>query len=49
MFKLKKIVTLKDSLPLIPLKILPLALNTLIPTFFPLSEAVLEGLFHECL
>jgi glutamate mutase epsilon subunit len=26
----------------------PLALNTLIPSFLPLSEAVLEVLFREC-
>ena len=32
-----------------PLKILPLASNTLIPSFLPLSEAVLEVLFRECL
>jgi hypothetical protein len=45
----KKIITVKDTLPLIPLKILPLTSNTLIPSFLPLSEAVLEVLFHECL
>ena len=45
----KKIITVKDTLPLIPLKILPPALNTLIPSFLPLSEAVLEVLFRECL
>jgi len=50
MFKYKKnIITVKDTLPLIPLKILPLTLNTLIPSFLPLSEAVLEVLFRECL
>jgi hypothetical protein len=42
MFKLKKIITVRDTLPLIPLKILPLASNTLIPSFLSLSEAVLE-------
>jgi hypothetical protein len=45
----KKIITVKDTLSLIPLKILPIASNTLIPSFFPLSEAVLEVLFRECL
>jgi len=44
---IKKIITVKDTLPLIPLKILPFALNTLIPLFLPLSEAVLEVLFHS--
>jgi len=29
-------------LPLVPLKILPLASNTLIPLLLPLSEAILE-------
>jgi len=38
----KKIITVKDTLPLIPL-----ALYTLIPLFLPLSEAVLEVLFLE--
>jgi len=47
MFKLKKIITIKDTLPLIPLKILPFALTTLIPSFLPLSKAVLEILFRE--
>jgi len=47
MFKLRKIITVKDTLPLIPLKILLLASNTLIPSFLPLSEAVLEVLFRE--
>jgi hypothetical protein len=46
---IKKIITVKDTLPLIPLKILPLALNILIPSFLPFSEAVLEVLFRECL
>ena len=45
----KKVIAVKDTLPLIPLKILPLASNTLIPSFLPLSEAVLEVLFRECL
>ena len=40
----KKIITVKDTLPLIPL-----ALYTLIPLFLPLSQAVLEILFRECL
>jgi hypothetical protein len=40
----KKFIAVKDTLPLIPL-----ALNTLIPPFLPLSEAVLEVLFCECL
>ena len=44
MFSLKKFLTVKDTLPLIPL-----ASNTLIPSFLPLSEAVLEVLFRECL
>ena len=44
MFKFKK-----DTLPLIPLKILSLASNALIPSCLPLSEAVLEVLFRECL
>jgi len=48
MFKFKKFITVKDTLPFIPLKIL-LASNTLIPSFLPLSEAVLEVLVHECL
>jgi hypothetical protein len=47
MFKLKKNITVKDTLPLILLKILPLASNTFIPSFLPLSESVLEVLFHE--
>jgi hypothetical protein len=47
----KKNITVKDTLPLIPLKITPPppASNTLIPPFFPLYEAVLEVLFLECL
>jgi hypothetical protein len=45
----KKFITVKDTLPLIPLKIHPLASNTLIPSFLPLSEAVLEVPFRECL
>ena len=49
MFKLKKIIRVKGTLPLIPLKILPLASNTLIQSFLPLSEAVLEVLFCESL
>jgi hypothetical protein len=49
MFKERKFITVKDILPLIPLKILPLASNPLIPSFLPLSEAVLEVLFLECL
>jgi hypothetical protein len=44
MFKFKKIITVKDTLPLIPL-----TSNTLIPLFLSLSEAVLEVLFRECL
>jgi hypothetical protein len=40
----KKIITVKDTLPLIPL-----ASNTLIPSFLPFSEAVLKVLFCECL
>jgi hypothetical protein len=44
----KKITTVKD-IAINPLKILPLASNTLIPSFLPLSEAVLEVLFRECL
>jgi len=43
----KKNITIKNTLPLIPLRILLLASNTLIPSFLPLSEAVLEVLFHE--
>jgi hypothetical protein len=39
----KKIITVKDTLPLMPLKILPLTSNTLIPLFLPLSEAVLKS------
>jgi hypothetical protein len=39
----------KDTLPLLPLRILLLASNTLIPSFLPLSEAVLEALFRDCL
>lgn len=42
-----KVITVKDASPLIPLKILPLAWNILIPWFLTLSEAVLEGLFRE--
>jgi len=45
----KNIITVKDTLPLIPLKTPPLALNTLIPSFLPLPEAILEVLFRECL
>jgi len=45
----KKIITVRDTLPFIPLKIYPLASNTLIPSFLPISKAVLEVLFHECL
>lgn len=41
------LIGVKDTLPLISLKILPLAPNTLIPPFLPLPEAVLEVLFHE--
>lgn len=39
----------KDALPLIPTKMLPLALNTLVPLFVPLSEATLAGFFLQCL
>jgi hypothetical protein len=45
----KKNITVKDILPLIPLKILPLASNTPIRSFLPLSEAVMAVLFHQCL
>ena len=45
----KKLIILKDTLPLIPLKILPVALNTLDLLFLPLSEAVQYVLFCECL
>jgi hypothetical protein len=41
----KKLIILKDTLPLIPLKILPVALNTLDLLFLPLSEAVQYVLF----
>lgn len=38
----------KDTLPWIPPKILPLTSNTLIPWLLPLSGAVLGILFQEC-
>jgi hypothetical protein len=44
-----KFIKIKDTLPSIPLKILPLTSNTLNPSFLQLSEAVLEVLFRECL
>lgn len=37
--------TIKDTLPLIALKSLPVASNATIPPFLPVSEAVLEFLF----
>jgi hypothetical protein len=46
---LKTIIKVKDTLSLTPLLVLLLASNTLIPSFLPLSEAVLEVLFRECL
>lgn len=46
MFTLQ-IITIKDTLPLTPLKILCLALNTFIPLFLPLADTVLEVLFHH--
>lgn len=49
MGKDKEIITLKESLASSPLKILPLASNTLIPLLSPLSEAVLEVFSHGCL
>lgn len=42
MFKLKKCITVKDTLPLILLKYSPFSLNTFIPLFLPLPEAVLS-------
>lgn len=40
------LLTVKDTLLLISLKKLPLALNTLITPFLPISEAVLGALIH---
>lgn len=40
---------MKDLLLLIPLKILSVTSNILIPSSWPLCEAGLEVLFNECL
>lgn len=45
----KKPITVNDTLPLIPLKILPLTSNPLTPWLLPLPEAVLVMFFPECL
>lgn len=39
----------KGMLPSVPLKVLPLALNTLVPWFWSLPAAAPEVLFPECL
>lgn len=49
MITFNKIITLKEIMPLISLKTLCLTLNALVPSSWPLSEAVLQGLFHESL
>lgn len=41
-----KLVTVKDTLPFVPLLILPLTSNTLIPLLLSFFEAILEVLFH---
>lgn len=45
----KSFITVKDTLPSVPLRIFPLALHALVPSFLLQSEAGLEVLFHECL
>lgn len=42
-----KNIIVKDALLLIPSKIYPLSPNTFSPSLLPLSEAVVEVLFHE--
>lgn len=42
---IKKIITIKGTLPLIALKMLPVALDILIPACLPLSGVVLKVLF----